>query len=144
MTTTRQKKSRSMRGVRQHGYGKTHRGAGHRGGRGNAGTGKKADQKKPNIWEKKYFGKSGFVRLRVKKEDKVISLSTIQDKLDTFIKKGFAKKDKETIVIDLKKAGYTKLLGNGKIDKKFNVIIPSASKSAVAKLEKAEGKLIIE
>ena len=144
MTTKQNKKSRKMRGVRQHGYGKTHRGAGHRGGRGKAGTGKKADQKKPNIWSEKYFGKSGFVRLRVKKEDVAISLSTLQDKIDTFIKKGFAKKDKDIIVIDLKKAGYTKLLGNGKINKKFNIIVPSASKSAVAKLEKAEGKLITE
>ena len=144
MTVKRNNKSRKLRGVRQHGYGKTHRGAGHRGGRGKAGTGKKADQKKPNIWQEKYFGKSGFVRMRSKKDDKVISLSTLLDRLDSFIKKGFAKEEKGVFIVDLKKAGYTKLLGNGKLDKKLNVIVLSASKKAVEKLAKAEGKLMVE
>ena len=142
MTAKRRSKSRKMRGVRQHGYGKTHRGAGNRGGRGNAGTGKKADQKKPNIWEEKYFGKTGFVRFRSKKEVKVISLGTLQDKLDTFVKKGLVKDEKGVLIVDLKKAGYTKLLGNGQISQKMNIIVPSASKKAVEKLGKVEGGLI--
>lgn len=143
MTAKRGTKSRKMRGVRQHGYGKTHRGAGHRGGRGNAGTGKKADQKKPNIWAKKYFGKTGFVRVRIKKPENTINLNTVQDKLEIFIKKGFAKKEKESIVVNLKQAGYTKLLGTGKIKQKMNIIVTSASKKTVEKIKKAEGQLTL-
>ncbi len=137
MTVKRRKKSRSMRGVRQHGFGKTHRGAGHRGGRGKAGTGKKADQKKPNVWKTEYFGKSGFVRFRTKKSVRVINLSTLEDKLDVFFDKGFAKKEGDFIAVDLAKAGYSRLLGFGKIKHKFKISVASASKAVVNKLEKA-------
>jgi len=144
MTAKKMKKSRKLRGVRQHGYGKTHRGAGNRGGRGNAGSGKKADQKKPGFWHEKHFGKSGFKRSRVRKKQKVISLGILQDNIGDFLDKGLAKPDKDIIIVDLKKAGYVKLLGNGKLRQRINVLVPSASKKAVEKVAKLEGKIIVE
>ena len=145
MVTNKTSKSRKLRGVRQHGYGKTHRGAGNRGGRGNAGTGKKADQKKSTTWNnKKYFGKSGFVRLRVKKDIVSININLINEKFDYFIKKGFAKENKEVIEIDLKKAGYDKLLGTGTPIQKFSIKVSSASKKALEKIKNAGGEVITE
>jgi large subunit ribosomal protein L15 len=144
MTARRGSKSRKLRGVRQHGFGKTHRGAGHRGGRGNAGSGKKADQKKPEFWKKKYFGKDGFKKLNSKKIVKKINLGDLQKKMDCFIGKGFAKKENDFIFVDLKKAGYDKLLGVGNVFLKLNILVSSASKGAVEKVQKAEGKIVLE
>lgn len=144
MTVNRTRKSRKLRGVRQHGYGKTHRGAGNRGGRGRAGTGKKADQKKPSVWGDSYFGKSGFVKSRVKKFNNIISLADLKNTLGSFIQRGFAKEESGILVVDLDKAGYTKLLGNGSFDIKVKILVASASKNAVEKIKAAGGELIIE
>ncbi len=144
MTTNKSKKVRKQRGSGQCGYGKTHRGAGNRGGRGNAGTGKKADQKKPRIWKKVYFGKTGFTRLKIKKVDNPISLKDLQNKLDFLVKKGFAKDDKGVMIVNLKKAGYTKLLSSGILKLKLKLIVPSASKKAVEKVKNAGGEIINE
>ena len=137
-------KTRKLRGRKTAGYGarKKHRGAGSRGGRGMAGSGKRADQKKTLIltkYGKSYYGKKGFT-VPGKKYGREINLDQLSRKLPEFIKNGFAKKDKE-VNVDLKKAGYTKLLGRGKLEEKYLIKIKSFSKKAKEKVEQLGGEI---
>tara|TARA_Y100000034_G_scaffold48941_1_gene60517 strand:+ start:128 stop:589 length:462 start_codon:yes stop_codon:yes gene_type:complete len=140
------KKAKKYRGSHTHGGGskKKRRGAGNRGGRGMAGSGKRADQKKPSIIKKygnTYFGKKGFSSKRNAKITKAINIQTIENKLYNWLKKGTLKKENDMINIDLKKMGYNKLLGSGKIKNKFNIEVEYASKRAIEKIEKSGGKI---
>ena len=139
------KKVRKLRGSHTHGYGskKKHRGAGSRGGRGLAGSGKRADQKKPSIlkkYGKKYFGRFGFRSL--KKKIKAVNIDYLEKNIEKLIKKDLAKKEGNTLLIDLKKLGFEKLLGSGEPTKKFKVSVKSASKKAIEKIKKAGGEII--
>lgn len=127
------RKHRKNRGSKTCGWGskKTHRGAGGRGGRGMAGAGKRAKHKKIGILKEfgnAYFGKKGFRR-----PQKVLEFSKIINVGDLNFKEG---------KVDLTKLGYTKLLGKGSINKKYEITIKSFSKSAKEKIEKAGGKII--
>src|SRR3989344_3463993 len=136
---TRNRGSHTHRG----GAKKKRRGAGNRGGRGMAGSGKRADQKKPTIlklYGNTYFGKKGFNSVN-KKKIKTINIETIESRLYNWLKKGVLKKEKDTINIDLKKMGYDKLLGSGKINNKLNIEVRYASKKAIEKIEKSGGKI---
>ncbi len=119
------KKNVKFRGSKTHGYGskKKHRGAGSKGGRGYAGS-----KKHKWIWiiknEPDHFSKKV---LKPKNKKKIINIRDIENI------------DSETI--DLKKLGYNKLLGTGKIGRK-NIIIDSTSKIAKQKIEKNNGKII--
>lgn len=142
----KRKKITRYRGSHTHGGGakKKRRGAGNRGGRGMAGTGKRADQKKPTIlklYGNTYFGKKGFKAKRNKKKIKTISIQTIENKLYNWLKKGILKKEGNIININLKKLGYSKLLGTGKTKNKFNIDVKFASKKAIEKIEKSGGKI---
>lgn len=139
------KKSRKMRGTSTHGYGarKKHRGKGSKGGKGMAGTGKRGDQKKSFVLNKygsSYFGKKGFVSL--KKKGKAINLDILIKKMPLFIEKGIAKKTANGIEIDLKKAGYNKLLGRGKVNEKLIIKVNSFSKKAQEKIKEVKGQII--
>lgn len=144
MTVNKRKKITRARGSHTHGGGamKKRRGAGNRGGRGNAGSGKRGDSKKPSNWSSKYFGKEGFVSIN-KKEITTINLSSINDKLDTWTKKGLVEKKGSEIIVDLKKLGFDKLLGTGKLNSKLTIHADFASESAKSKVEKAGGKLVL-
>ncbi|HIH05382.1 TPA: 50S ribosomal protein L15 [Candidatus Woesearchaeota archaeon] len=139
----RSKKSR-YRGSQTHGGGakKKRRGAGHRGGRGMAGSGKRADSKKPSIWKEPYFGKRGFTSKSRRKKDAVINLNLLEERLPQFIAQGSASKDKETISVDLGKAGYTKLLGGGVARTRMKVTVSYASQQAVERIKQAGGDVI--
>ena len=141
----KRKKITRYRGSHTHGGGakKKRRGAGNRGGRGMAGSGKRADQKKPTIlklYGNTYFRKKGFNSVN-KKKIKTINIETIESRLYNWLKKGVLKKEKDTINIDLKKMGYDKLLGSGKINNKLNIEVRYASKKAIEKIEKSGGKI---
>lgn len=131
MTHNKRKKNSRQRGSWTHGWGakKKHRGAGHRGGRGKAGTGKKGDAKKTMYWHEVYFGKKGFVSITEKKVN-TINLSQLES---------LGKESK----INLQEKGYNKLLGAGKITKKIEVTVLSASEKAIQKIEAAGGKVHI-
>ncbi len=142
MVIRRRKKVVRQRGSGTHGWGskKKHRGAGSRGGRGNAGRGKRGEQNKPSIWKNtKYLGKYGF-KIKKRKNVRSINVSDIEKgistKFDLKEKSGF-------IVVNLKELGYDKLLGSGKVTKKFKITASSASKSAVEKINKAGGEVIL-
>jgi len=146
MSLNKTKKSIKSRGARSHGYGshKKHRGSGHQGGVGMAGTGKKADQKKTMIWkDTKYFGRHGF---RSKNAVKInaINLFYIETHIDLLVKDGVAKKVGDSYDINLKDLRCNKLLGGGIVTRKYNITTDYASKSAVAKVAEAKGKVTVK
>ncbi len=138
MKTKKRKKTSRIRGARTCGWGfrQKHKGGhGNSGGAGMSGSGKRGDQKKQfclNIARKagleSYFGKKGFTsRNTEKNREKCINLIDI--------KNNFLGKE-----INLKEY---KILGKGE---GFKAVITakSASKSAIEKMEKADGKIIVK
>ena len=131
MKIKKRKKSTRFRGTHTHGRGgkKKARGSGHRGGFGMAGTGKRADQRKSFITnlDREYFGKEGLKPK--KKRYVIINVGDIEK-----ISKG--KKQ-----VDL--TGY-KILGEGEIQDALNITADSVSESALKKIKKAGGDVIIK
>ncbi len=131
MLHKKRKKVSRMHGSHTHGRGgkKKARGSGHRGGFGLAGTGKRADQKKTLIlnMDESYFGKDGLNPKKIKYEE--INVKDLEK-----LSKG--KKD-----LDLKKF---KILGDGEINTPLNIKAFGASKSAIKKIEKAGGTIILD
>jgi large subunit ribosomal protein L15 len=141
----KRKKVSKYRGSKTHGCGsmKKRRGAGNRGGRGMAGSGKRADQKKPSILKEygsSYFGKKGFAS-KNKEKIRSINVGDLENKLITLLKKELAKNENGIIKIDLSKLKFNKLLGAGKITRKFEINVDQASKMAIEKIEKIGGKV---
>jgi large subunit ribosomal protein L15 len=140
MTINKKKKVVRYRGSKTHGSGsmKKRRGAGHRGGRGAAGSGKRADTKKPSVWKGKYFGKHGF------KSKSRIPMRTINiGYLDENAHKLDQNLQGDDLSVNLKKLGFDKLLGSGKVSKKFRINVQYASKRAVEKVKKSGGEVTI-
>lgn len=139
MPATKRKKLVKQRGSKTHGWGsmKKHRGAGSRGGRGMAGSGKRADTKRISILKKygqSYFGRQhGFVS----RHNKVDTINV--SNLDKQAEKGLIKQEQGFYVTDLQ---GKKLLGAGKINKKFKIKVSSFSKQAEEKIKKAGGEII--
>jgi len=147
MTVNRRKKNVKRRGFSSHGWGarKKRRGAGNRGGRGMAGSGKRADHKKPSILKEygnSYFGKKGFFKHN-KNIVKAVNVSYIEEHLQKLILKKLISKESKGFIIDLKKLGYNKLLGSGKVTQKFIITVEAASKKAVERVKKAGGEVIL-
>ena len=124
-------KASRMHGSHTHGRGfkKKARGSGHRGGKGMAGTGKRADHKKTLItnMKEKYFG--GPSLKSHNKKYKVINLSQVEE---------MAKGKPEISLKDYK------ILARGNINKPLIIHAQSASKSAMDKVEKMGGKIVVE
>lgn len=121
-----------MRGHRTCGYSaKLNKGKGSRGGRGMSGTGKRADQKKTlviRLYGNKYFGKQGITSRKAKKKKiEVINLREIEKKF----------KDGQ---VDLSEH---KILGDGEVKGKFIIKAKDASASAIEKIKKAGGEIIL-
>jgi len=138
------KKTRKKRGSTFHGWGRGashHKGAGNRGGRGRAGTGKKADQKKPSFWHEE-VGKHGFTS-KNRFNSPAINISEVQADIDRWIEKGYASKKDKGYEIDLKKAGYGKLLGTGELSVPLFVSCDFASAGAIKKIKAAGGSISI-
>ncbi len=148
MTVNRRKKNVRQRGNTTHGWGsmKKRRGAGNRGGRGMAGSGKRADQKKISILKQyghSYFGNRGFFKHN-KNVIKAVNVSKIEEKLPFLLEKKLAKEDsKGGIILNLKDWGFNKLIGSGKVTKKFIITVDSASERAVEKIKKVGGEVIL-
>jgi large subunit ribosomal protein L15 len=133
MMNKKRRKNTRHRGTHTHGGGfkKKRRGSGHRGGVGNAGSGKRGDQKKDmTIMRTKtgYFGKAKAWRKKVAVKLKVINLREISE-----IYAG--KKE-----VDLK--GY-KILSVGELSDKMKITASAASQTAIDKIKKAGGDIII-
>ncbi len=135
-----QKKHRKFRGRRTyHGAHRNWRGGGSRGGRGRAG-GHKHKWSYVVKYDKERYGKHGFNRPSEKFNS--INLGKIQEMFDYFIKKNFAKNENGILKINLLKAGYQKVLGNGKVMSKMEIQAKMFSKNAEKKLEENGGKAI--
>jgi large subunit ribosomal protein L15 len=138
-------RTEKYRGSRTHGRGKkAGRGAGKRGGRGNAGLHKhkyittvKSDPK--------HFGRYGFKRPRLpsEREIKTINVGQLEENLGKFIVKGYAKKTKDGVEVDLSSAGIDKLLGSGIMKSKLLITVHEVSKLAKSKVEEAGGKVLV-
>ncbi|MCA9485321.1 MAG: uL15 family ribosomal protein [Nanoarchaeota archaeon] len=129
----KRKKNTRHRGSHTHSGGakKKGRGSGHRGGVGNAGSGKRADQKKNTTIKRKktgYFGKLGARRKKIIKRLNVINLREISEK--------YAGKT------EVRLENY-KILATGELTEKIKITAASASKTAIDKVKKAGGDIII-
>lgn len=143
MKTHKRKKSSRMHGRKMgtHGWGarKKHKKTGHRGGKGMSGSGKRADHKKTlvtKLYGGKYFGKQGVTSKGTKK-DKTdrINLQQIEKNL-----KKYGKKNGDKFEINLK--SY-KILGTGEVKNKLIIKAKEASKSAIDKVKRAGGQIIL-
>jgi len=145
MTVNKRKKVTKLRGSKTHGWGakKKHRGAGNRGGRGMAGSGKRADSKKPSLWKERYFGKIGFKKKGVKKHIKITSIVYLEENLNKLLSKKLVKKENDVYIVDIASLGFNKLLGDGKVTKKFKITAEYASDNAVEKIKKAGGEVVL-
>jgi len=146
MAVHKRKKNSRQRGSHTHGWGskKKHRGAGNKGGKGMAGTGKRADAKKPSIWKnKKYFGKFGF-KSKSRENIKAVNLSYFEEHLNRLVTDKKVEQENDMYIIDISKLGYNKLLGNGKITKKYKFIAGYASQNAIDKVKRGGGNIILK
>jgi len=135
------RKIRKKRGSRTQGYGRVgqHRKSGSKGYR-------KAGRHKHGWsyvirYEPDYFEKKGFTSPKsLRQKENIINVG----KLDEIAEKISTSKEKDKILIDLEKLGYTKLLGTGKVTKPLIVKVASYSKSAAEKIKEAGGQILIE
>ena len=142
-TKKRTKESRMHgkgRGTHGGGARKKRKGSGHKGGKGMSGSGKRADHKKTlvqKLYGNKYFGKRGITSKGTKKDiRKRINLQTIELNLEKY-----GKKQGNIWEIELK--GY-KILGNGEIKTPLKIKALEASKTAIEKIKKAGGEIILK
>jgi large subunit ribosomal protein L15 len=135
-------RTRKLRGKRTHGRGKkAGRGAGLRGGRGKAGLHKHKFMSMLKN-DPDHFGDSGFKRHpSLTKRKNAVNIAEIEERMDELIEKGVAKKDKDTIEVDLKSVGVEKLLGRGNVTRKLRIIVPEASSKAESKIVEAGGSI---
>ena len=147
MKLKKRKKRTRKNGRRTCGRGsrKKGRGKGSRGGKGMAGSGKRADQLKTLVikkYGKNYLGKKGFSSMKKKRGKKLkeITLRTIIDKKDYFIKKGIGKSEKNIITLDLK--GYKLIFKKPKpIKEKLIIKVNKTTKKAKKEAEKLGWKI---
>ena len=148
MKVKKRKKTTKMHG---HGMGTHGRGSrkkakksGHHGGPGMSGTGKRADHKKTlvlKLYGHGYFGKQGITSKGTKRDKrKRINLGEIQTSIESFVKKGIAKKISGGFEINL---SDFKILGDGEVKEKLIIQAKEASKSAIEKVEKFGGQIIL-
>ncbi len=125
-----------------HGGGarKKRKGSGHRGGKGMSGSGKRADQKKTlviKLYGNKYFGKQGETSRGTKRDVRErINLRQIETHLEKYGKKG-----KDGWEINLKEY---KILGAGEVKNKLIIKAKEASKSAIEKVKKMGGEILLK
>jgi large subunit ribosomal protein L15 len=144
MVVKRKKKITKQRGTRTCGWGLVHRGSGQKGGAGNAGGGKKAHSKapQPGIWTKQLMGKYGFVHHN-RTQDITVNLRDLEDRLPALLQQKIATEANGAISIDLGKLGCTKILGSGKVRRKWNITAKRASPEALEKIKTAGGTITL-
>ena len=134
------------KGMGTSGWGarKKHKKSGHRGGKGMAGTGKRGDQKKTKIltqYGHGYFGKKGITSVGTKRDKRDrINLQMIEANIENFVAQGIAKESKGIYEMNLK---TYKILGSGALTLKVNIHAKEASPSALKKVKKAGGEIIL-
>ena len=147
MKVKKKKKSIGQRGRTTYGHGarKKWKKSGHKGGIGMAGTGKRADHKKTlinKLYGNKYFGKQGITSRGTKRDiRKRINLRTIELNLETYLKRGLAKKTERGFEINL--SSYKILSAEKEIKKKLIITAKEASRTAIESVKKNGGEIIL-
>lgn len=144
MKLKKRKKSSRMHGhgMGTHGWGarKKHISSGNQGGFGMSGTGKMAGHKKTlvtSLYGTGYFGQQGVTsKSTERKKNPVMNVYDLELNLES-LKKKFGLKDGTINLEDYK------ILGEGEIKTKVSIKAKVASKSAIEKIEKAGGKIIL-
>jgi large subunit ribosomal protein L15 len=137
-------KRSKFRGSRTCGGGthKNRRGAGNRGGRGRAGINAHHFVK----WYKEMggpvFGKDGFFHNPATTVT-TIDVGAIDQIIPSLLAQGIAKKEGDTVVINIADMGIEKVLGSGKVTTKINLSAQAFSEQAKAKIEKMGGKALV-
>ncbi len=83
------------------------------------------------LLDKDYFGKHGFTPI-VKHEEKTANLITVS----------MLAEKSENNLVNLSEAGYTKLLGGGKITTPLTIVVEKWSKNAEEKVKQAGGNIV--
>lgn len=146
MVVRRRKKTRKKRGSKTYGWGEEgHRKSGYRGGKGKAG-GHKHHWTKTIVEDPEYFGRGRRGINRPKKivyTPTFINIGEISERIDKLLEKGVAVREEGMIKVDVKKMGFDKVLGAGRIEAKLHVLAPKFTKKAAEKIEKAGGKVTV-
>lgn len=135
---TRLRKTRRLRGGRHMGWGQVgqHRASGHKGGFGITGM----QKHHYSTMLKEYPDHYGHDSTKPPHPNITKRWASIRDLDDMFAKHGKNIDDKK--VIDLKSAGYDKLLGGGKISNAYSVVISKFTASAENKLKSVGGEVL--
>jgi large subunit ribosomal protein L15 len=128
-------RTRKFRGLRTHGRGiKAGRGAGKQGGRGNAGL-HKYKFKSMLIYAPDHFGRHGFQRPpKIVANPRSVNVGELDRIVPVLEAAGAVARVGDTFVVDLKKAGYDRLLGGGSTSKTWHVYVAHATKHATEKV----------
>lgn len=138
-------KAKSYRGTRTCGGGthKNRRGGGSRGGRGHAGADKHHIMKA--MKEGWMFGKHGFTRPPVTQTVvSFVNIGELDEIADSLLERGLASRKDDAVTINLDELGVDKLLGYGRVTRKYLITVNTASATAKAKVEELGGQIISE
>lgn len=144
MSRRKSSKSRSKRGSRTHGGGSARKGrhSGHKGGKGLAGS-HKHRWREIKLKSPRHFGKYGFKRpAKLREEVETINVGELDERVDELLREGLAEEDDDSIVIDVSRLGYDKVLGGGRVTRPLKVKAGDFSGSAKRKLEESGGAAI--
>src|SRR5207245_10743087 len=128
----------NMRGYRTYGWGRSgqHRAGGGQGGHGKAGW-------KRHKWSSviRYgwtISEKGFKSTN-HRSDNTINIGQLRLQMDRLLSEGYAKQSNGKLEVDLRRAGYDKLLGDGRIrtDQPLRVLVEKSSEKATAKIGEA-------
>lgn len=137
---TRLRKTRRLRGGRNMGWGQVaqHRASGHKGGLGVSGM-MKHHYSSLLKDEPDHFGHSSTHPPKPNITKKWASIRDLEDLFAKFGRENDGKK-----IIDLKSAGYDKLLGGGKANTAYSVIVGKFTASAEEKIKAAGGEVLAD
>src|SRR3989442_6048817 len=88
------------------------------------------------------MGSRGFHPVR-QKTTNAINVGDLVLQLDRLIEEGSAKQAGNMVEVDLGKAGYQKLLGNGGISQPLRIIVAKTSERVPEKIRKAGGEIVL-
>jgi len=128
-------RTRKFRGLRTHGRGiKAGRGAGKQGGRGNAGL-HKYKFKSMLIYAPDHFGRHGFHRPPgIVARPTSLNVGQLEAFAPVLEAAGALSRDGATYVADLSKVGVDRLLGSGRVQRPWKVVVAHASDHAREKV----------
>lgn len=133
--------TKKFRGSRTCGGGtaKNRRGAGNRGGRGKCGENKHHATRALQLGYQRGHQR-GFTRpLKMLSDDSIVNVGELDELADQLVEDGFAEVQDGAYVIDLAVLDIDKVLGTGKVSKKFSITAAEFSASAKEKIESVGG-----